>query len=349
MAKRYTLPLNTMLAACAGPSAQGDASIPMDSRADRDTGEVFGPSDRPCPPGMTPIPADAPVYCIDTYEASYSRDGELSSDAGRLPLTGITFDEARALCAARPVLDGEGHTSGFQRLATLEEWRDAADGQLGEGGSTYTTGEEWPVDRCVVLDDNGQPQVSELQLTGSQPDCVSSFGVVDQLGNAWEWVDPGLNIDIEGFLNDRAQEGTVLSIDDDRGIRLVTGDVQQFFLQVAGLAGDLRVTDDGQLLVEEAHFEAQEPFDYNGFLVTWADDNDQHARNMLPIEVERPDGADSLQDAPITVLVDEDGAPVTAKVGCAWYAGYCENDHRFRTHLHSFKGTIGLRCSCDPL
>ena len=54
----------------------------------------------------------------------------------------------------------------------------------------------------------GSPGVwPEPVPSGSLEECVSVFGVYDQIGNYWEWVDLGVITDADGFLAARAAEG----------------------------------------------------------------------------------------------------------------------------------------------
>lgn len=125
---------------------------------------------------------DGSVYCIDTYEASRidgsgtdqgtSDQGALSV-RGRLPWTNLEWADARAAC----------ERSG-KRLCTVDEWEDACDGTIGDGGNLYPYGEELMEGVCVTeltLSDDPLP-------TGSRPGCISDFGVYDLGGNVWEWV-----------------------------------------------------------------------------------------------------------------------------------------------------------------
>ena len=309
------------------------------------TGPDFG-----CPAGMAAVPTDAPVYCIDAYEASEGADGTLASVPGADPKILLTFLEARAGCEATPTYDASGNAVGFKRLATVDEWRDAADGVVGAGGSTYPTGEEWPAGVCVIQEADGTQVFDEAQPTGSHPDCVSAFGVFDQLGNAWEWADPELDIDIQGFLDASSGEGIALILDEADQIRVESGGVSAFRLDVPGLQGDVRVQDG--VMVADVTFDADEPFDYEGFLMF-----DQGAAvvppgTLLPIEVLREGGVETDAAAPVVVRPTEDGQPITGKVGCAFYSGQpggCGNADVFLGHPYDFAGTISPRCAADPL
>ncbi len=302
-----------------------------------------------CPDDMVGVPDLDPLFCIDRYEGIDAGDGA-ASVAGELPRVGLPFDEARARCAATPVVDAGGASHGQKRLATLAEWRDAADGLPGPGGAAYPTGDAWPGDACAVADEDGRPIYDGLLPTGSLADCVGPFGTYDQLGNAWEWADPGLSLDLAGFMDARAAEGLLLEADSGGLINVLAGSPAALELEIAGLRGGV-VLHEGALAAGSVHFQAEEPFAYRGFLIVRAAESEISADWMLPVEVFRIDGVEDAEIAPLVMLHEEDGAPVTAKVGCAWYAGTasgCSNTDRFLGHPHDFGGTIAMRCAADP-
>lgn len=157
------------LAACAAPDA--------------DTGG--------CPSGAALIDG----FCIDAYEAVATGDpghadqgadfpdgsttAHASAEPGVAPTEHITWYQAFAVCAE----------SG-RHLCTVEEWQAAC------GASAYPWGDSPdPVEVCAVANPDGTTAWSGTQPTGSLPDCASPAGVHDQIGNLWEWADPGLRDD----------------------------------------------------------------------------------------------------------------------------------------------------------
>lgn len=334
-----------------GVADSGGAAEGADDPGPTDTDTAEGPAWR-CPDDTVPVPGDAPVVCVDVYEASLAPDGTtLRSVPGVEPLVGVSFVDAQALCAATPaLLDGE--VVGQRRLVGLQEWRDAADGTWGDGGLRYPTGEAWPEDLCAVLDAGGEPTTSDLVPTGSLPDCRSPFGVHDQLGNAWEWVDPGVSIDIALFVARQAERGRVVSVEAGTGEVTVAGDPSGWSLEVPGMSGTLGVDAEGRLHVVDAVFQAEEPFDYAGYAVERGDVGLERSGFVLPVEVERVDGVPTAETAPVHVRWDQDGLPLTAKVGCAWYSGLaegCTNADWFFGHPPGFQGTISPRCAAEPV
>lgn len=334
---------------------------PADSSTDTDTASP-SPSDSAspddtaqparCPDDMAPVPSDDPIYCIDRWETALSEDRtSFVSQPGQRPHVNISFDESRELCANTPmVIDGE--VVGWRRLATLTEWGDAYDGVVGAGGSTYATGEEWPDDICALPTESGEQTYDDLQPTGSLPECVSVFGVYDQVGNSWEWADPEVNISVSGFLEKVGEAGVVLEVDADGQMTTTAAALDGLKLEIPGLRGTLAVNDEGVVIVANAIYEAALPFDYTGYI--GVDEAAGGSRSMLlPVVVEQPpEEFAEVEAAAITTRWSEDGAPITAKVGCAYYSGGpngCSAQTWFSGHPHDFRGTISARCAGDPV
>lgn len=185
-----TLLLALLLTACDG--------APDDTGTADDTGgDSAGPDDTgwegPCPPNTIQV-AD---FCIDAYEPTITGDlgyadqlvefpgtattGVASSEAGVLPTEPTSWYQARGAC-----LNAGKH------LCTVDEWLTAC----GEGAFPWGD-EPLPQAVCAVPAEDGAPYPDGLQPTGSLPDCRSPSGIFDQIGNAWEWADPG-TFDDEG-------------------------------------------------------------------------------------------------------------------------------------------------------
>jgi len=351
----------TLSLGCAGPTTSQEPGKPVDTgvAVESDSGDTAetavdtGESLPYCPEDMVPVPADVPIYCIDRYETSLSEDGlSLVSKEGVLPAVGISFDEARVLCANTPVL-ADDEMAGWRRMPTLAEWSDAFDGVVGEGGSTYPTGEEWPEETCAVLAASGEQVVETLQPTGSFPECVGMLGAYDQLGNAWEWADPERNINVATFLERSAEGGLEISVDEAGQITWLSGSLDRFNLEVPGLFAGVGVSEDGIVVATDVTYQAEDPFDFVGYLVRRPGSSEEGRFVLLPVRVEAPEeGVREVPVAALEVRWPEDGQPVTAKMGCAYYSGFpegCGGDTWFYGHPHDFRGTIGVRCAADPL
>ncbi|MBD3305746.1 SUMF1/EgtB/PvdO family nonheme iron enzyme [candidate division KSB3 bacterium] len=105
-------------------------------------------------------------FFIDIYE--------FPNTPGALPVTNVTWHDAKALCEA------EG-----KRLCTAEEWVQAC---RGPQGLRYPYGQEYDGTKC-----HAESQVDAPLKIGDTPStCVSGYGVYDLNGNVWEWVGTSL-------------------------------------------------------------------------------------------------------------------------------------------------------------
>lgn len=86
------------------------------------------------------------------------------NDASKAPMTGVTRDEASALCAARQ-----------KRLCSELEWERAC---KGPDNKTFEYGDKYDKDACKPL---------ESAALSARPKCVSGFGVHDMHGMLFEW------------------------------------------------------------------------------------------------------------------------------------------------------------------
>jgi sulfatase modifying factor 1 len=120
-------------------------------------------------------------FCIDQYEYPNQKD--------QYPLIYINWHEGKQLCQA----------SG-KRLCTETEWTFACEG---EEATPYPTGYSRPVNECnidkhwilyssqaLLPRHTAAPELDRLwqgHPSGAKPECKSSFGVYDQIGNVDEW------------------------------------------------------------------------------------------------------------------------------------------------------------------
>lgn len=93
----------------------------------------------------------------------------------KMPVTFVSQEDAKAFAKWRSTRDGVTY-----RLPTEAEWEYAA--RNGEKGNTYPWGNEWNP-TLLVMD----VKDSEPAMVGSKPAGQNSWGVLDLMGNVWEW------------------------------------------------------------------------------------------------------------------------------------------------------------------
>lgn len=332
---------------------------------------------RLCPLGMSAIEDDdgAVVYCIDTFEVIVTGDAgdfdqftegavaptaTAESIAGTLPMIGLSFGQAMKVCENTPVFGEGGEVLGTKRLARLDEWLDAADGEYGDGGTLFPYGDEYDPSACACSESDGSIVTGELQPAGSMSECRSAFGVVDQCGNAFEWVDPGQWIDIDGELANASEHGLniVLSESGQIGSQPAADPLTLDVLYPAPTQSEehdpLYIDEAGWIWiwVDPAEYALVASLDWAegeplwGFLILVETQHEAEATH-LPVTIDPPDEGDDPGYCPLLLHSEVDGHPMTAKVGGAYYADdSCRNfTLAFFDHPHSFAGTIGFRCA----
>lgn len=318
---------------------------------------LVGGCEGPCPSGMAAIPNDEnAMFCIDRFEAQVvtlpGPGGEsivrTASIVGWQPTEGIDWISAKRACEATPA------GNGFKHLATWWEWEDAGDGVIGKGGTRFPWGDDLPAARCYLpgvsapafgRDPNG-PMLAAP--TGSFPECRSAAGVYDQIGNAWEWVDPQLTYYHAGALarSDAAfrEDGRLLSTVGtieaqwSAPVTLTKGE--------SGVMADFSVVEGGppgQSRPEIGWLVAVKPS--GGSCATGEEYGPREETERIAIRfVEVPgEGIAVFADASF------DGQPIAEKRGGAYYAG-ADADLRWasRAHRPDFFGSIGFRCASAP-
>ncbi len=325
-----------------------------------------------CPADMVPLgPADDdPALCIDPYEATVTGDlgdpdqhtgsgdpttATAASLVGVVPTTLVSFGQAAATCANTPVVDGRPEL-GQRRLPSAQEWEDAGDGLWGDGGSIWPYGDTWDDEACATPTADGAVTLTETQATGSYPACVSGFGVYDSTGNAWEWTDSGIVMDIADWFD--TADATGVDVSQGPGDTLVAapGAEDALLLRMQGLHQRTPERDaDGTLFLPPEGFDDNAlGIAFTGYLVLQADGQDLATLPVffdVPIRETSQEGPATTSDEPVLILWDADGATVPDKRGCAWYTGSeegCRLDAGSLDHLHDFLGTISFRCVADP-
>jgi formylglycine-generating enzyme required for sulfatase activity len=97
----------------------------------------------------------------------------------RWPVTNVSLDDAKAFAAWRSRRDQVVY-----RLPTEEEWEYAARG--GDRNYLFPWGNTWSDDRANLGTGAGK-KVDFPKPVGSYPQGATAWGVLDMIGNVWEW------------------------------------------------------------------------------------------------------------------------------------------------------------------
>src|SRR5256714_1172141 len=104
---------------------------------------------------------------------SHWANGEPLAGQEMWPVINVSFNDVQAFAEWRSKRDGVTY-----RLPTEEEWEYAARG--GDRDLLYPWGNTWAEDHAVVKESSPRP-------VGTYPDGKSRWGVLDLIGNVWEW------------------------------------------------------------------------------------------------------------------------------------------------------------------
>jgi formylglycine-generating enzyme required for sulfatase activity len=99
------------------------------------------------------------------------------------PVVNVSLDDAKAFAAWRSNRDRVTY-----RLPTEEEWEYAA--RNGEQNNLYPWGNEWVAHRAVMRDSGD----ATLKPVGSYLEGKNRWGVLDLIGNVWEWTSSTANL-----------------------------------------------------------------------------------------------------------------------------------------------------------
>lgn len=300
-----------------------------------------------CGQHLVPIPEKDPVFCMMPFEAMVSGVGvHLSSKKGNLPEKNISLTDAMEHCEKMPVLDSKGNEHGKMRLASLKNWRDAGDGVLGEGGSTYPWGE---VDdgRCILDHPKRPMRWKEHQPSGSAEGCKSIFGVYDQIGNLWEWVDLELTVTLKDWLSRMKENGFTVSVDSETDeIHFLKDELRFIAVNSICIQQQKLFLKDGMLYSKlERPMSPHCEFGGQGYLLPKNLKNPQKG-DVLPIRAQTTENPLVIK---ILYASRREGEVLGAKVGGSFYSGAGNNlDTIWIGHIPSFNGSIGFRCEADP-
>ncbi|HYY59660.1 MAG TPA: SUMF1/EgtB/PvdO family nonheme iron enzyme [Pyrinomonadaceae bacterium] len=100
-------------------------------------------------------------------------EGKVLAGQEQWPVNNVSLDDAKAFAAWRSKRDGVTY-----RLPTEEEWEYAA--RNGDQASLYPWGNSWANDSAIV-------KAVSPQAVGTMPNGKNRWGVLDLIGNIWEW------------------------------------------------------------------------------------------------------------------------------------------------------------------
>jgi serine/threonine protein kinase len=96
------------------------------------------------------------------------------------PVVNVSWDDANDFALWRSKRDGKAY-----RLPTEEEWEYAA--RNGNQSDLYPWGGEWDIQNAVIKEATPAP-------VGSRPGGKNKWGVVDLIGNVWEWTSSKVSV-----------------------------------------------------------------------------------------------------------------------------------------------------------
>ena len=117
-------------------------------------------------------------FVKQTNHAPPEQWGSIKPPVGQelLPVSNISYDEALVFAEWRSKRDGVSY-----RLPTEEEWEYAA--RNGDKDNMYPWGNTWESGRAAIQ----EAGVGAPQAVGTYPQGINTWGVLDLVGNVWEW------------------------------------------------------------------------------------------------------------------------------------------------------------------
>ena len=179
------LALLSLAPSCAGTE---DAPRPRVNDSDDPPDDSPDDSEDPACPAGSVLVAD---FCIDAWETTVTGDPGNNDQGAGFPdgSTAATSEASSGVLATERMSWYQSFAicvESGRHLCTVDEWQTAC------GASTYpwgTTPDAASV--CALANADGTTTWAGPQPTGSLAECGSPEGVLDQIGNLWEWADPG--------------------------------------------------------------------------------------------------------------------------------------------------------------
>jgi hypothetical protein len=290
----------------------------------------FGEGQDGCPTGLVPVPFETPKFCVHPYEAKITESNTAVSEKGSQPSIHVSLDKATATCANTKV---EGQTL---RLINYTEWVQAG------GTGTFPFGDVYNGE-CVLDTPKTHGRWPDVELAGSMNGCVSPYGVYDQIGNAWEWVQLEHTANRKNWVSYVESKGHTVDVS-QTGIQIDEGALAQMTFQTVCVTVKNLAIEQQRLVVN-----LSQPIGENclsagkGYL--WFHQGNLNKLPekgaLLPVE---------LWGDRIVWDKERDAENVGAKVGGSFYSGGESTLRSFWIgHIPSFDGSIGFRCVSEPL
>lgn len=155
-----------------------------------------------CPSGMAEVPGAVTFTCVDIYEAS--------------PAT--TCPEQQPASQSATVVNTQSSDCVAESKAEVLPWRfitrDQAQTMCLKSGKRLPSNLEWQMISLGTPDNDSvcNSASDQLHSTGSYTSCKSAIGVMDTVGNLWEWTSDEV---VQGVYNNRTvpASGYVTSAD----------------------------------------------------------------------------------------------------------------------------------------
>ena len=281
-----------------------------------------------CPEGLASVPLENPEFCMQPFEAKIAENGTALCEQGQVPDIHVSFVEAQEACQ-KTIIDGRP-----LRLINHTEWKRAG------GGGTYPWGESHE-ERCILDSPKTHGTWKTVQPSGSMNGCVSEYGIYDQIGNAWEWVDLEQTATREEWIKYVEAQGHGVEASQTL-IQLKEGTLAK--LQYNAVCVDMKgIALDQDLLTVELRKPISKDCLTAGQGYLWYQNNDVRQGEEIP----EPGSLLPVKLWGNRIVWDKsrDGEAVGAKVGGSFYSGGESTLNSFWVgHIPSFDGSIGFRC-----
>lgn len=318
-----------------------------------------------CPDGMSLV-TDGPDgdFCMHSFELEivsgnvgdhdqYAKgaiapsDVVISSKAGRLPTSGVSFEQWQEILRQLGM-----------HMITLNEWKAAAHGLKYPYGNTYdaaacaTNQSTYDSSNSIPDETTGRPRA----LTGVFPECVSPDAVYDLTGSQWQWVDPQQTLSIRNSIKAMVKQGIEVWTGDQDEVKMndvafakLNLNIQSVGLDPSSARLDADSTYRIDVLPNTRDWSAGNPAGY--LIYDTSADGESNPLNVIMVELvpdQQPSSTNAFP-AHLRVMWEQDGTPRTVKVGGASYTDPDTLWNYYWGHLPFFNGDITTNGVIEPL